>query len=77
MCFCLFCRPDGEADTCGGHHTPSPPPQQTDFRSAAEFLSHSPSSLEETSLAGLACSPVSLWPTEDLFPISIYLLSME
>ena len=61
LCSCPFCRPDGEANRCGDRHTPSPPPQQTDCLSAVENPSHSPSSLDGTSLAGLACSPVSLW----------------
>jgi hypothetical protein len=63
LCFCLFCRPDGVANTCGGRHTLCLPPQQTDCRSATEFFFHSPSSFEETSLAGLTCFPVSLRPT--------------
>ena len=66
----LLYRLGGVANTCGDRRIPCPPHQQIDCLSAAE-------SPEETSLARLTCFPDSLWPTGDLFPTFIYLLSME
>jgi hypothetical protein len=61
LCFCLFCRQDDVASACGGRHNPCPTPQQTDCRSAAEFLFLSPLGIDESRTSVLSNLPAANW----------------